>query len=370
MQKSIFTREELYEMIWKEPLSKLAKRLKVSEEGLKQTCVRHKIPRPNRGHWSKIKFGKSVLIPELPNYDSCETISLLEIDMEHLNIDSKRGKFLALQKQIVKEHLKMLKVPKRLINPEKEIKICIENSKDDNYKTREGFYWFGGDKLNIKVTKPHLNRAFCLMDSFLKILKNRGHKIEFRYGDTCAVIYGQYVEIYLREKFERTKTGKDYPMYDFTPCGLFVLAIDKWGGRREYVDGKQNLEEMLPKIIASMEIKAEEERQWKIENEKREKKRKIQEQEYIELERKKEKDLEDFKGLLLSSERWHKAENLRRFIDRMEESFVNRNKVLEDWLEWARKKADWYDPFVEAKDEMMVGVDRESLNRKSEPFNF
>lgn len=369
MKQGLYTRQELYQLVWKEPLSAIAKRLNVSVAGLRNTCVRLKIPLPYRGYWSQVRFGTTTIIPELPDINESAPISFLEIDMSHLQLDSKRSRLLVLQKQIIQKQSKLLKVPKRLTNPEKEIKECVEWYKKDKVKPREGFLQFGGNKLSMKITKTHLNRAFCLMNTFIKILKARGHKIKFQYGDTCAVIFGQSIEIYLREKLKRTETGKDYPMYDFTPCGLFVLAIDKWGGKREYVDGKQKLEEMLPKIIASMEIQAEEERQWKIKNEKRQKIREEREKEHIALERKKEKELTDFKALLISSERWHKAENLRHFIDKMEKSFVNRNSALDEWLEWARRKADWYDPFIEAKDSLMEDVDREQLTRSPKPFS-
>jgi hypothetical protein len=30
-------------------------------------------------------------------------------------------------------------------------------------------------------------------------------------------------------------------------------------------------------------------------------------------------------------------------------------------LEWAREKANWYDPFIEAEDDILQNVDREKL---------
>ena len=37
---------------------------------------------------------------------------------------------------------------------------------------------------------------------------------------------------------------------------------------------------------------------------------------------------------------------------------------LTNWLKWARKKADWYDPFVEEDDKLLEDVDREKLTFK------
>ena len=35
-------------------------------------------------------------------------------------------------------------------------------------------------------------------------------------------------------------------------------------------------------------------------------------------------------------------------------------------IEWTRKKADWYDPFIEAEYEWMEGIDRDELKLEKE----
>ena len=60
-----FTREELYELVWSEPISKLAKRLGVSDRGLAKACSRGDIPVPPRGYWAKLQHRKKVIRPPL-----------------------------------------------------------------------------------------------------------------------------------------------------------------------------------------------------------------------------------------------------------------------------------------------------------------
>lgn len=48
-----FTREELYELVWPKPMSKLAKELGVSGVGLAKACKRIGIPVPGLGYWTK-----------------------------------------------------------------------------------------------------------------------------------------------------------------------------------------------------------------------------------------------------------------------------------------------------------------------------
>ena len=47
--------------------------------------------------------------------------------------------------------------------------------------------------------------------------------------------------------------------------------------------------------------------------------------------------------------------------------FSNLNEEVTAWLEWARKKADWYDPFIEKADDLLGDVDKETLSIKKKP---
>lgn len=62
------TRKELYELIWKEPVTKVAEKLGFHAPLLRKYCHQLNIPTPSSGYWSKLKFGKPVEIPALPEY--------------------------------------------------------------------------------------------------------------------------------------------------------------------------------------------------------------------------------------------------------------------------------------------------------------
>ncbi len=54
-------RQTLHEMIWKEPISKVAPRFGISDVALSKICRKHGIPRPPRGYWAKQATGKPVI---------------------------------------------------------------------------------------------------------------------------------------------------------------------------------------------------------------------------------------------------------------------------------------------------------------------
>lgn len=45
----IFTRRELYDLVWSKPMRDLAAELGISDVGLAKVCDRHRVPKPERG---------------------------------------------------------------------------------------------------------------------------------------------------------------------------------------------------------------------------------------------------------------------------------------------------------------------------------
>src|SRR5471032_1169548 len=62
----LFTRRELYERVWAEPISALAKTLQVSDVWLAKNCRLSNIPLPPRGYWAKLYAGQVVGKTSLP----------------------------------------------------------------------------------------------------------------------------------------------------------------------------------------------------------------------------------------------------------------------------------------------------------------
>ena len=61
------TRSELYEKVWSAPMTRLAKELGVSDVGLAKACRRHDVPAPPRGYWAKLAAGHTPPRTLLPN---------------------------------------------------------------------------------------------------------------------------------------------------------------------------------------------------------------------------------------------------------------------------------------------------------------
>lgn len=65
----IFTREDLHQLVWTDPMRTVAQRLGISDVGLKKHCAAAGIPVPERGYWAKLAAGKPVQPQKLPPRD-------------------------------------------------------------------------------------------------------------------------------------------------------------------------------------------------------------------------------------------------------------------------------------------------------------
>jgi hypothetical protein len=60
------TCDELYNLVWSEPVARIAKNLGISDVGLAKRCRREAVPLPPRGYWARIAAGQTPIRPPLP----------------------------------------------------------------------------------------------------------------------------------------------------------------------------------------------------------------------------------------------------------------------------------------------------------------
>ncbi len=210
------------------------------------------------------------------------------------------------------------------------------------------------------------------MDTLIKALRKRGHEFRAVHNEFRLFYEGQEFEIWLKEKMKRVVVQtKPWERSELIPSGLLIFRTKISYSTTEWVDGKKPLEDQISRIIAHIEIQGEKQRDDMIEREKQREIKKEKDRIAKELQDRKEKELSDFKKIFLKAKRHDKAENLRKYADKLLENAKDRNILTEKIkteIEWIRKKADWYDPFVEANDELLREVDRDELTFPKKSF--
>lgn len=357
MKTIIFTRKELYELLWSETMSSITKKYSITFPELKKICNEMSIPVPENGYWSKLKFGKEISKPTLPiNYTGKTEIELFERSLPDNAPDNSKTSPGA-QNSLEENDKDIFNVPEKLTHPD----IHITNTKNYLEAVRK-YDWRSSasfptkkDVLNITVEQENLPRALRIMDTIIKLLRSRDYDVLTKYDKTVAKIGDEEIEIRLKEKKKVVEEKDRYGSRQLVPTGRLSFIIGDYQ-IKEINDGKDLLETKLEIIISKLEAegkRAKEERiaadEWH---------RKWEEEKRIERENKErlEKEVRSFKLLFHQASRLHQANILRSYVQAVESNALNDNKLtddLKDWFDWAKKKIDWYDPLINKEDKLL-----------------
>lgn len=213
--------------------------------------------------------------------------------------------------------------------------------------------------LQIRVAPKNVDRALRLFDAIIKVFRARGHHFE---GST--VHFGeQSFEISIREKLKKLDE------YKKEPTNVLCLKVYAGYPRFEIYDSKSILiEDRILRAVAKVELEVEYYLRVWAENARREEEERQKERRRLEILGRKRKELDEFKLLLNAAQRYNDVKLIREYIQSKEEIAMisgTLNDDLLNWIEWARKKADWYDPHVEAYDELLSEVNKATLTFKN-----
>ncbi len=130
MTRHRFSREELYELVWSEPMSRLSKRLGVSDRGLAKVCARANIPVPSRGYWARLQHGQTVDREPLPQPES-GLASTVEITPgpQRLLLSELSPEILELVRKESSPELRIT-VSKTLSNPHPLVRSWLEQDRE------------------------------------------------------------------------------------------------------------------------------------------------------------------------------------------------------------------------------------------------
>lgn len=360
MEKIILTRQELYELVWSEPLSRLAKTYRISDNGLRKICKRLSIPIPANGFWQKKRYGKPVVLIKLPENQMAENeISFDERVINEIEGNSPQAILRRLSKEIESLPDLPIRVPERLTKPDKLITNTIEyyDAVKRFQKSHHGSYPDKIEVLNIDVGEESRQRALLLMDTLIKALRARKQDVKVRSHTTYAIIESEEIKFRLRERQRvseiKDRWGGDQKEY----IGEFVFVIDIGRyDRKEIKDATDPIEKKIPKMIAMLEIESKRMKEENIRDEILRKKREEEQKIEREFRDRQENEVRAFKQLFMQATRLHQTNILRDYIQTIERNSNNQGNMSEEfnnWLIWAKQKIDWYDPLINKEDSLL-----------------
>lgn len=368
-------REELYKMVWSEPVSKLARGYGLSDRGLGKICKRLEIPVPGRGYWQMKKKGLKMTAPPL------QPTKKLNATGTYIHKTSK-------PRREAKEDNETCE----LITAEKmpENKITVPPSLDSPHPliamTRRSLIGAKVDArglkkprargcLDIHVGQDSIDRAMLIMDTLVKALETRGFNISVNKVPpffTSVSVMDEVIKFALIEDLDRTerkltaaqiKEKEKHPwmysrqVYDYSPNGILSLIIrndDALNHRKTWSDGKkQRLEECLNSFVGGLIKTAIAIKHLRVERERRDREWQEERRKREEAERIWQEEQEKMKALDREIAAWQRSQQIRSYIDAVKKCGIQKygeikpESKLQQWLTWATKQADRLDPLIE-----------------------
>lgn len=350
MENVTLTRKELYDLVWSVSMVSLTRMYRITSSSLRKTCTKMEIPIPKAGHWEKLKWGKQVAIEKLNETYTGESSVILIVKNDQ---DEEVGTspLEILRNKIEKDTRLSLKVPLKLTDPDKLIVAARDSLNSKAHKDyHNGMLSTAHEELSIKVSPEFVSRALRFMDTLIKALKARGHRVYIRNWETCASIFDEEFIISFKEKTKRVPPRNKIGSSDFEPTGLLYFKATRISYHKDWIDKTMKLEDQLSSIIAGMEIEAERRKKEKEFHQKQWEERDAQEQKEKKDEQQKDKEVEDFRELLREAKLWGQITTLRDYADAIEAKAIannNRSEALKEWLKSVRRQAQLYDPIEE-----------------------
>ncbi len=363
------SRQELYNLVWAEPMITVCKRFGLTDNGLRKQCKSMDIPTPPVGYWSKLKHGKKTEIIPLPN-ESANNKQSTDLNEKEITLPPPMSRNAIRESEIRGGDTSIFVVPEVLYAKDPIIidtKEKFRHESENDYLKKNPFKVKTGPTLNILVSEKSIDRSLSIFETLIKASWFRGWEIKVKDNLTYAVINSEEIHIDLSERLKQVSNTEDtYSKYMKVFSG--ELHFNIYYGYRDKDTFKDTshtkLEDKIISIIANLEIRAEKIKEERIESERQ---RVIQENEERlreEFKQKKKAEKKEFKSLFLMAERLHKTHILRQYISTFEE-FVSKsgemNEEIATRIEWAKAKADWLDPFVSKEDQYLDSYDKNEL---------
>lgn len=211
---------------------------------------------------------------------------------------------------------------------------------------------------NIVVTPKNVARALRLLDVLLKNFRLLGYNFELRYDGLNVCYKKASFLISIREKSNivYVESEHDWDRRRLIPNGK--LAIKIWHRDFEFIDKEAKpLEKQIEKILATIEREYQSLFQIWEENEIRRKKEEEQRLIQLAIQQRKDDELSKFKEFNRNAHRWNNYLILKNYY----EEVIKTHSEDEEWIEWAKNKLDWYNPFFNEKDDLLTDKDKEEI---------
>lgn len=374
------SREELYDLVWAQPMRTLAKRFQLSDVGLKKVCTKHRIPVPPRGHWQRLQAGKVSKRTPLPAINKAPRISfVLAPEGEPTNEP--------MQPDLAKEaerDFPPVTVSETLNRPHAVTRRMQQELKPRRTDDYGAIHCIEPETFSVRIHPSSTDRVLRIADALLKASSERGFVLQAgkkggRFGTSLQIaVEGELFQISIEERMRReshklteeelARRRRGIPVYsrtyDYVPTGELTLKIEPCYGsglQSTWKDTRhQRIEDRLSEVMISLRRHSALRKE---ERDKAQRKAARFEQEMqrrAELRARVEAERQAIAKLEQDAESWHRAERIRAYVSAVKPGQAGvLTAEQSEWVRWARACADRLDPLVASPPSLLDTPDAE-----------
>jgi len=373
----VITRDELYNKVWSTPMIILAKDYGISDVALRKICKKLLVPVPKIGYWQKKRSGAKVdqaPLPTLPKDHRFTSHTIFKHTHRETPKDNHQDSEIGTLIEHEKSQEHVIRVPGSLISPHpfvRKTEQSLKNAKPDI----KGLVRPRAKKcLDLYVSPQNVSRSLLIMDTLLKAYESRGYKVAVSDDEnkTSVIIMDEDIQFSISESYtrhvkeltpqqEKEKEKKPwmyyFPEYFYKTSGRLSLQILEsclYGTRKTWGDGKRKrIEDCLNSFIIGLNNAALAKKNWRLENEKREREWEEERQRGIEESIRQMKDEQKIQHLDEQLDLFRKSKEIREFLDLWKQACINcigeipQGSKIEKWINWIQEYADRIDPLNE-----------------------
>lgn len=371
-------RSDLYEEVWRDPMTTVAARYGVSDVGLAKICRKNDIPLPPRGYWAKHAAGRPP--PRVPI-----THDRFSADDQILLRRPEAHELVAKELAAPARHAAVatLREASRPSTFHPMASTALKRlSQTTGWTDQKGLRSAPKEVLHLSVTADAVGRACQLAGVLVHALEAIGGKVEIdgEKGRTTLTLSGATATWEITEHVGRrdhVKTAEEeralekyrkqgwtshlgkyptIPQYDYIPSGKLTLRIGNWPSRTWNDTPRRKLEERVEEIVAETTslmvgicAKEAEEALARL-------RRQQAKARYEELSQAKKAERDRFNSLRRDAVSRIRAQQIRGYVNDVRDVAERAGQLtpeLIEWIAWALAKADWIDPLIKVSDPIL-----------------
>jgi hypothetical protein len=384
--RNVYNREKLYKEVWAKPVVEVAIQYGVSDVAIHKVCKALNVPTPPPGYWARVRAGAKIAKTPLPKTNGAteivgartfEGVKISDNSRQSLFFlpESEREKVLFAAQaikmppengQLHKKIVAYKSVVKEWNKKDTKSEVAQKNFSNYSYSNQPPF-------LAGVISTESLPRVYRILDALFRQVESLGGSIN---DDLSLWVRNEHVSIEIAEaqdQIEHVITKQEAQAlimyqdekrryswasepqirkYDYVFNGRLRISIRQ--GRYFRDTDKINVESRLGDMLIEL---YEESEVVRIDREAREEAARKQEEEARRREERRKRYNEEVeRTIALENEAldFETACRIRAYVKAVEVSCGQDG--LDDetaaWVNWAKKKADWFDPVVARKDEL------------------